>query len=230
VSCLCVTENRDAFMPWLVWNYDKQDYAQRELVVVDSSTQPLRVDGEAVRVVHVPHGSSVARKRNLALEAARGEIVAWFDDDDWQHPSRLSRLVAALGADGLVAGAAASWFVDLARGRARAHAAHHGVVFNSAAVRRAAVEDTRFDERKRRAADTGWMAALERRARRGPIVVDAVLSFWLCHRANISNPATRYVFPQTLRDVEAQIGAKAWGDTTNRIDALRERLATRPSR
>src|SRR5207249_7253909 len=31
VSCLCVTEDRPAFVDWLLWNFDKQDYANREL-------------------------------------------------------------------------------------------------------------------------------------------------------------------------------------------------------
>jgi hypothetical protein len=70
------------------------------------------------------------------------------------------------------------------------------------------------------------MATIQRRGRRGPIVVDAVLSFWLCHRMNISNPATRYVFPHRLDDIEAQLGTDAWGETTAELEALRLRLAT----
>jgi len=33
ISCLCVTENRPAFLPWLLWNYERQTWARRELVV-----------------------------------------------------------------------------------------------------------------------------------------------------------------------------------------------------
>jgi glycosyltransferase involved in cell wall biosynthesis len=211
-------------MPWLLWNYGKQDYAERELVVVDSSEDVLHADADpTVRVVQVPRGTSVARKRNLALEVARGEVIAWFDDDDWQHPSRLSILVDALGRDGVVAGTVASWFVDLARGKARPHAGSRVVIFNSAAVRRSAVAGLEFDERKSRAADTGWMTDVQRRARRGPTVVGGVLTFWLCHRTNVSNPATRYVFPQAVDDVEAQLGPEAWGETTAELAALRRR-------
>lgn len=219
-----MTENRRAFMPWLLWNYGKQDYAERELVVVDSSDDVLHADDDpTVSVVQVPRGTSVARKRNLALEVSRGEIVAWFDDDDWQHPSRLSILVDALGPDGVVSGTVESWFVDLARGRARPHTGSRIVIFNSAAVRRSAITDLLFDERKTRAADTGWMAAVQRRARRGPTVVGDLLTFWLCHRTNVSNPARRFVFPHRLDEVEAQVGADAWGETTAELAALRRR-------
>jgi glycosyltransferase involved in cell wall biosynthesis len=34
--------------------------------------------------------------RNLSLDLARGELVAQWDDDDWYHPDRLTRQVAAL--------------------------------------------------------------------------------------------------------------------------------------
>jgi hypothetical protein len=225
VSCLCVTEDRPAFLPWLLWNYRKQDYEPRELVVVDSSLAPARLpEDPTVRVVRCAHGANVAHKRNVAVGAARGATITWFDDDDWQHPRKLSILVEALGADGVVAGASRSWFVDLARGRAREHASQRNVIFNTAAMRRAAVGDVPFDERRARAADTGWLAAVQRLARRGPVVVDAILAFWLCHRANISNPATRYVFPQPLEAVREAVGRAEWGDTDAELAALRERL------
>jgi hypothetical protein len=88
ISCICVTENRPAFMPWLLWNFDRQRWpdrrcrSKRELVIVDSSPEPFRAAGrDDVRVVTAPPGTGVARKRNLGLQEARGEIVAWFDDD-----------------------------------------------------------------------------------------------------------------------------------------------------
>ena len=93
VSCLCVTEDRPAFAEWVLWNFGKQDYANRELVVVDSSrTGSTFHESDCVRVVSAPPGTSVPAKRNLALSAASGEILTWFDDDDWQHPRKLSLL------------------------------------------------------------------------------------------------------------------------------------------
>ena len=116
MSCLCVTEDRPAFFPWLLWNYRKQDYRARELVIVDSSGEPPAVPDEpGVTVVRCPPRTSVARKRNLAVEAARGTLITWFDDDDWQHPRKLSILAAALGDDEVLAGPRRSWFIDLQR-------------------------------------------------------------------------------------------------------------------
>jgi hypothetical protein len=174
--------------------------------------------------VRCPPGTSIARKRNLAVEAAAGSVVTWFDDDDWQHPWKLSLLVAALGEDGVVAGSRRAWFIDLERGRARPHEADRSVIFNGLGVRRAALEGVRFDERPARASDTGWAASVRRRARGEAAVVPDVLSCWLCHTANISNPATRYVFSHSLADVATDVGAAAWGDTGNELVRLRERL------
>ncbi len=228
MSCLCVTERREPFRPWLLWSYQKQDHPARELVVVDSSDG---ADASAwpadVTLVRCAPGTSVARKRNLAVDAAAGELVAFFDDDDWQHPRRLSLLAAALAGGADLAGGMQSWFVDLARARARAHVSQRNVLFNGLAVRRSALAAVRFDERRARAADTAWLAAVRREARTPAVVVPHVLSFWLCHRANLSNPAQRYVFPHPLGHVRTAVGVEHWGDTDAQLERLRERLGAR---
>src|SRR5689334_3695599 len=118
ISCLCVTERRQEFMPWLLWCYDRQSWPRRELLILDSSPRPFQVAGqEDVRVITVPEGTNVPHKRNLALRHASGEFVAWFDDDDWQHPDRLTLLMAALRGGALWAGMSSAWFVDLATRR-----------------------------------------------------------------------------------------------------------------
>ena len=227
VSCLCVTEGRSAFLPWLHWNFRKQDYAARELVIVDGSEAGDGIDEPGVRVVRCPPGTSVARKRNVALEAARGELLTWFDDDDWQHPRKLSILARALGDGSVMAGSRRSWFLDLQRERARPHSGQRNVVFNGVGVRRSAVAGVRFDERRARAADTAWMAEVRRQTRCTPRVVPHVLSAWLCHDANISNPATRYVFPQPLSAVRDAVGDADWAETEDELAALRARLSGR---
>jgi glycosyltransferase involved in cell wall biosynthesis len=225
VSCLCVTEDRPAFLPWLFWNYQKQDYKARELVVVDSSRDPLTSTDPSVTVVRCPPRMNVACKRNLAVEAARGTLITWFDDDDWQHPRKLSILAAALGKEGLLAGSRQSWFVDVYHGRARPHDAQRNVIFNGLAVRRAALDGVRFDEQRVRGADTAWVVAVRRQTRCSVCIVPEVLSCWLCHGANISNPVTRYVFPHPLANVAHAVGAADWGDTDQEFARLRSRLS-----
>ena len=198
VSCLCVTEARPDLWPWLWWSFAKQDYENRELVVVDSSPVPLVTDDPRVRVVTAAPGTSVAVKRNIALRRAHGSVVAWFDDDDWQHPRRLSLLVDALASGAALAGATQSWFVQASDRTARRYHSQAGVIFNGLAATTASIGEVRFDEHKRRAADTPWVRSLTAGANGTVAVVPEVLSLWLCHRRNLSNPATKYVFPEAL--------------------------------
>lgn len=225
VSCLCVTESRPEFWPWLWWGFAKQDYEPRELVVVDSSPDPLVADEPRVRVVAAVPGTSVAAKRNIALRSARGSVLAWFDDDDWQHPRRLTLLVGALACGAVLAGSIESWFVEPSSRSARRYCSQAGVIFNGLAVTTATVDSVRFDEGKHRAADTSWVRAVSSRAGDAVTVVPEVLSFWLCHRRNLSNPAARYTFAERLDVVRARVGAADWGDTDEHLDRLVARLA-----
>lgn len=227
ISCLCVTENRLAFMPWLLWNYDRQSWAKRELVIVDSSTTPYQSDRPDVRVVGAPPGTGVGAKRNLALEHARGIIVTWFDDDDWQHPQKLSLLADALADERVVyAGARHAWFVDLAGGGCTRYRGSGGQpVFNSAGFRLEAVRSVRFSEKRRKASDTRWMQALRQRyPSRMALLPKEDLFFWLCHGGNLSNPAGRRRFPKPLHVLQEMVG-EGWGDTGAALAGLRERLA-----
>jgi glycosyltransferase involved in cell wall biosynthesis len=114
VSCLCVTEGQPAFMPWLLWCFDHQRWSPSELVIVDSSPEPLQIAArDDIRLVTASPGTGVARKRNLALQEARGDVITWFDDDDWQHPHKLEWLVEALRDGAPYAGSTQGWFVEL---------------------------------------------------------------------------------------------------------------------
>ena len=114
ISCLCVTENRPEFMPWLLWCYDRQTYPHRELVIIDSSPAPFDPGERAdVRVIQMNPGATIGKKRNRAMQEARGEIFTWFDDDDWQHPQKCALLADTLRVGAAWAGCAESWFVNL---------------------------------------------------------------------------------------------------------------------
>jgi hypothetical protein len=224
VSCLCVTEGRPEFMPWLLWGFDRQTYARRELVIVDSSTEPFVSPRPDVRVIVADPGTNVPTKRNLALGAARGAVIAWFDDDDWQHPARLEQLVEALSAGALVAGNSRSWFVDLFTGRCQPYDGRKALIFNGAGFSADLARKVRFNERAHRASDTIWLRDIKAALPNGPCLLDpAVLSLWLCHGDNLSNPRRKRKLEASASDVRRAIGA-AWDDTDARLDALRANL------
>jgi len=105
VSCLMVTGDRARLCARAIACYEAQSYPNTELVVVDDGSQDLGERLARVRsgpVVYLKldrdqRRRSLGELRNLSLDAAQGELLAQWDDDDWYHPDRLTEQVAALG-------------------------------------------------------------------------------------------------------------------------------------
>ncbi len=237
-SCLCVTEGRAPFMPWLLWGFRRQTWPHKELVIVDSSqtSEAARapwahaLTGEPIRIVAAPPGTNVPAKRNLALQAARGRYLAWFDDDDWQHPARLACLAGALAAGAHVAGSCHSFFVDLFALGSYHYAGRGHLIFNAAGFLTETARAARFDERVAKASDRAWMdAVLGASTGRVHTLGDALHTFWLCHDANLSNPRGRLPLCFPLDLVKRRIGPAAWGDTEEQLQALRSRVQAQPT-
>ncbi|MBZ5623355.1 MAG: glycosyltransferase [Acidobacteriia bacterium] len=93
VSCVMATGNRREFALQAIRYFERQDYPNRELVIVDDGPDDLAamVAGNSqVRYVRVRPGMTIGAKRNRGCEMAQGAIIAQWDDDDWYSPSRLS--------------------------------------------------------------------------------------------------------------------------------------------
>lgn len=106
VSCLMVTADRGRLAARALRCFARQSYEDRELVVVDDGREDISpviaAHAGASRVRHVRLEPGAARLtlgelRNLALQEARGDLVAQWDDDDWYHPARIEAQVRALG-------------------------------------------------------------------------------------------------------------------------------------
>ena len=99
VSCVMPTRDRADFALHAIDLFRRQDYPARELLVVDDGDDDLErrlPDDERIRCVRAPRGESIGAKRNRAIEQARGEFLAQWDDDDWYGPGRLSAQLAPL--------------------------------------------------------------------------------------------------------------------------------------
>jgi glycosyltransferase involved in cell wall biosynthesis len=105
VSCIMPTRDRRPFVAQALRYFLRQDYPNIELIVVDDgddAVADLMVGDERVRYIRLRSVHSIGAKRNIACEAATGEIVAHWDDDDWSSPHRLRRQVECMletGAD-----------------------------------------------------------------------------------------------------------------------------------
>lgn len=197
ISCLAVT-NRPEFRAWLLWNYEKQTHADKELILIEGDRD----------VVHA---------RNAALARSRGDAVAWFDDDDWSHPKRLEIAARTLGQQPGVFGSSRSAFIDLLSGRVQQLERTGGVLFNGAVVSApypaliapGPAEDVRWLD----ACREGWTA--EARAQKP-------MHFWLCHAKNMVNTRRRHTYPEPIGAAIDMVGADAWQDTTERLAVLRK--------
>ncbi|MGY1727856.1 glycosyltransferase [Geodermatophilus sp. SYSU D01062] len=96
------TCDRRSFVPLAIEAFLQQDHAERELVIVDDGEPVADLIPEDPRIHYhrLDRRTVLGTKRNLACEAARGEILLHWDDDDWYPADRVSRQVAALAATG----------------------------------------------------------------------------------------------------------------------------------
>ena len=99
VSCIMATADRRPLVPRAIEYFLRQDYPNKELVIVDDgsdSIADLVVTGPSVRYIRLDRRLTMGAKHNLATEAARGEIILHWDDDDWMATGRISYQVSEL--------------------------------------------------------------------------------------------------------------------------------------
>jgi len=96
-----------------------QDYANREIIVVDdgSTDDTADIAGRAsargdVTLVRSRHNRGCPSARNLGLRHAKGEIVAFIDADGFAAPHWLGEVVRAFGDDPQIGGVASTVFFD----------------------------------------------------------------------------------------------------------------------
>jgi glycosyltransferase involved in cell wall biosynthesis len=103
ISCIMPTRNRRSFINQAIWYFLRQDYPQKELVIVDDgedSVSDLVPADERIRYFRINKRTSLGAKRNLACELSRGDVIAHWDDDDWMADNRLSLQAAHLRSAG----------------------------------------------------------------------------------------------------------------------------------
>lgn len=107
VSVVIPTRNRPDVLERSVRSALRQDGVRVDVVVVDDGSEPpvapallARIGGDRVRVVRHEQSSGVAHARNAGVGAARGEWVAFLDDDDVWAPTKLAQQLALIAADG----------------------------------------------------------------------------------------------------------------------------------
>ncbi len=120
VSVIIPVYNGGRFLGEAIASVLAQTYGDWELIVVDDGST------EDVEPVIAPYGSrlrysrqenqGVAVARNRGLELARGEFIAFLDQDDWFEPDKLEVQVTALQESPHLGMVHSGWFVVDAAG------------------------------------------------------------------------------------------------------------------
>lgn len=183
IACLVCT-SRPEWRPFVEHQIAKQVGSEKKLVLVNDRTD-----------------QTIPEKRTELIRAALGtegvRYIAWFDDDDWSSPTRLTLAVSWLDEQPRLdaVGSVSSWFISTETRKAERYHAPEGIIFNSAVFRASSCPD-HFSRALTVGEDTDW---LERWHRRGAsyLIVREPLSAWLCHRNNITNRLDTRCFDQT---------------------------------
>jgi glycosyltransferase involved in cell wall biosynthesis len=92
VTCIMPTADRRRFVPAAIRLFLEQDCEDKELVIVDDGSDrvgDIIPQHPQIRYIALPRRIRLGAKRNLACEAARGDVIVHRDDDDWHAPWRL---------------------------------------------------------------------------------------------------------------------------------------------
>ena len=87
------TSGRLEFVRQSIQYFKRQDYPERELLILDDGGGDLShklPDDPRIRYFRLGPGMSIGTKRNHGCRQARGSVIAGWDDDDWYAPERLS--------------------------------------------------------------------------------------------------------------------------------------------
>jgi glycosyltransferase involved in cell wall biosynthesis len=103
ISCLMVTRDRVSLAALAIDCFRRQSYPNRELIVVDDSTETAlerhiaSLEDRSIRYMRrESNAESLGELRNHAASLATGAYVAQWDDDDLSHARRLEIQMAAI--------------------------------------------------------------------------------------------------------------------------------------
>lgn len=97
VSCLMVTANRKHLAQRAIQCYLNQTYKNKELVVIDDGDEDyssvlINVPEQELRYIRLEKEPDfvLGKLRNKSLDAASGDYLIQWDDDDWYHADRIA--------------------------------------------------------------------------------------------------------------------------------------------
>jgi glycosyltransferase involved in cell wall biosynthesis len=229
ISCVVPTFNAGRYVHEALDSIAGQSYRPIEIVVADggSTDDTLAIcerDARDVRVVRAAATLGPAATRNLGLDHARGEFVAFLDPDDLWHPDKLrlqqERFERRPALEACVTLARLFWDEDMAAEGARYGGSERaggvpGYATTTLLARRSLFDRIgNFDTGRWYSDATEWFI----RAQEAGVpmeVVDQVLTYHRMHRSNLTRryeDASRAEFLGLVREtLRRRRGGKASG-------------------
>jgi hypothetical protein len=203
VSVVLPTRDRRDLLARAIESVQKQSYGNWELLIVDDGS----VDGTAEFLAGLAggrlryfrhHGAGACAARNVALAQARGDLIAYLDDDNMMHPAWLKSVVWGFEqrpeASVLYGGYVVDDAFRINRQRSgdlprlfflpydHHQVAHRSVADIGAIAHRAGLPEARFDESLREMGDWDLFLRLTRAA--PPLALPAIACFYTTDAPN----------------------------------------------
>jgi len=115
VSVMMTAYNSAETVEYALRSIMNQTYADLEIIVADDLSRDdtrekvarLAEKDPRIRLIALPRNGGTYAAKNQALHVAQGDYITCHDSDDWAHPQKIERTLAALQAEPSLAGAAA---------------------------------------------------------------------------------------------------------------------------
>lgn len=107
LSVVMTAFNCDRYIESSIRSVLGQSYKNVELIIVDDSSNDttweristLSITDTRIKAIRLAKNVGTYAAKNVGLELARGQYVAFQDADDWSHPERFSRCISTLSAN-----------------------------------------------------------------------------------------------------------------------------------
>ena len=99
ISCVIPTHNRNAFLLEAIRSAMAQTFPAFEIIVVNNGEQTIDAADKTlsnVKIVETVRDAGVSQARNIGATVAKGQYIAFLDDDDLWHSEYLEKAVIEL--------------------------------------------------------------------------------------------------------------------------------------
>ena len=102
VSVIIPTFNRAQSLKRAIDSVFAQSYKSWEILVIDNSSSDgtelilRQYNKDKVKILSVKNDGVIGYSRNIGIQNAKGEIIAFLDSDDWWEPLKLEKCVEYL--------------------------------------------------------------------------------------------------------------------------------------